>query len=55
MTESISSRTPQQALAALLDRYAPQNLLLVGAGSFPALEAFQAAHPQTQVALAEPG
>ncbi|MGY2168761.1 DUF6231 family protein [Pseudomonas gingeri] len=55
MTESISSRTPQQALAALLDRYAPQNLLLVGAGGFPALEAFQAAHPQTQVALAEPG
>ncbi|NWB91982.1 DUF6231 family protein [Pseudomonas agarici] len=55
MTESISSRTPQQALAALLDRYAPQNLLLVGAGSFPALEAFQAAHPQTQVAVAEPG
>ncbi|NWA01563.1 DUF6231 family protein [Pseudomonas gingeri] len=55
MTESISSRTPQQALAALLDRYAPQNLLLVGAGSFPALEAFQAAHPQTQVALAKPG
>ncbi len=30
MTESISSRTPQQALAALLDRYAPQSLLLVG-------------------------
>ncbi|UUQ63447.1 DUF6231 family protein [Pseudomonas fuscovaginae UPB0736] len=55
MTESISSRTPQQALAALLDRYAPQSLLLVGASSFPALEAFQAAHPQTQVAFAEPG
>ncbi|SEI06902.1 DUF6231 family protein [Pseudomonas asplenii] len=55
MTESISSRTPQQALAALLDRYAPQSLLLVGASSFPALEAFQAAHPQTLVAFAEPG
>jgi len=55
MPESLSARTPQQALAALLDRYAPQNLLLVGAGSFPALEAFQAAHPETQVAFAEPG
>ncbi len=55
MSESLSARTPQQALAALLDRYAPQNLLLVGAGSFPALEAFQAAHPETQVAFAEPG
>jgi len=55
MPESLSARTPQQALAALLDRYAPQNLLLVGAGSFPALEAFQAAHPETEVAFAEPG
>ena len=55
MPESLSARTPQQALAALLDRYAPQNLLLVGAGSFPALEAFQAAHPETEVAFAKPG
>ncbi len=54
MLESLSARTPQQALAALLDRYAPQTLLLVGAGSFPALEAFQAAHPETQVSFAEP-
>lgn len=55
MTDAFSSRTPQQALAALLDRYAPQRLLLVGASEFPALEAFQAAHPQTMVALAAPG
>jgi hypothetical protein len=55
MTPGISSRTPQQALAALLDHHAPQRLLLVGASSFPALEAFQAAHPQTQVSTAEPG
>jgi hypothetical protein len=54
MTDAFSSRTPQQALAALLDRYAPQRLLLVGASEFPALEAFQAAHPQTMVALAAP-
>ena len=55
MTDAFSSRTPQQALAALLDRYAPQRLLLVGASEFPALEAFQVAHPQTMVALAAPG
>ncbi len=55
MTESYSSRTPQQALAALLDRYAPQNLLVVGADDFPALTAFKAAHPQTNVAQAAPG
>ena len=34
MNAGISTRTPQQALAALLDRYAPQRLLVVGgAGS----------------------
>ena len=41
MTAVISSRTPQQALAALLDRYAPERLLLIGADDFPALQAFQ--------------
>ncbi|MDY7566156.1 DUF6231 family protein [Pseudomonas sp. RTC3] len=55
MTEGFSIRTPQQALAALLDRYAPKRLLLIGAGSFPALEAFQAAHPETELAHAAPG
>ncbi|WP_434572227.1 DUF6231 family protein [Pseudomonas sp. Z3-8] len=55
MTVAISSRTPQQALAAVLDRYAPQKLLLIGAGSFPALEAFQQAHPDTEVVHAAPG
>ncbi|MBS7414445.1 DUF6231 family protein [Pseudomonas syringae] len=55
MTVGYSNRTPQQALAALLDRYAPQRLLLIGAQAFPALQAFQEAHPQTEVALAEPG
>ena len=44
MTDRFSSRTPQQALAALLEHHAPQRLLLVGT-SFPALEAFAAAHP----------
>ena len=55
MTPGISTRTPQQALAALLDRYVPQRLLVVGASSFPALAAFQAAHPEALVALAPPG
>jgi hypothetical protein len=49
MTDSYSTRTPQQALAALLERYAPQSLLLVGNSPLPALEAFAAAHPQSQV------
>ncbi|WP_172145232.1 DUF6231 family protein [Pseudomonas tumuqii] len=55
MTESISSRTPQQALAALLERYAPSRLLLIGASELPALAAFQAAHPDCQVAHAAAG
>ncbi|WP_047284199.1 MULTISPECIES: DUF6231 family protein [Pseudomonas] len=55
MSAGISNRTPQQALAALLDRYAPQQLLLIGASDFPALAAFKEAHPTTQVAQAAPG
>lgn len=55
MTDVFSTRTPQQALAALLDRYAPQRLLLVGASGLPAVAAFQAAHPEHQSAQAAPG
>jgi hypothetical protein len=55
MTERLSSRTPQQALAALLERYAPSRLLLVGASEIPALAAFQAAHADCQVAHAAAG
>ena len=55
MTESTSSRTPQQALAALLERYAPSRLLLIGASELPALAAFQAAHPDCRVAHAAAG
>ncbi|MNZ61773.1 hypothetical protein D3C78_798740 [compost metagenome] len=51
----ISPRTPQQALAALLDRYAPKRLLLVGASGIPAVEAFRAAHPDCQLAEAPAG
>ncbi len=55
MTSGISTRTPQQALAALLERYAPQRLLVVGASQFPALAAFQETHPEVVVAHAAPG
>jgi hypothetical protein len=55
MTAGFSNRTPQQALAALLDRYAPKRLLLIGAGGFPALQAFQDAHPGTELAQTGPG
>lgn len=54
MTPRFSTRTPQQALAALLDHHAPQRLLLVGA-RFPALDAFAQAHPDAQITVAEPG
>lgn len=55
MTAGISARTPQQALAALLDLHQPKRLLLLGASQFPALDAFKAAHPETQVFCADPG
>lgn len=52
MTVSSSNRTPQQALAALLARYEPEKLLLVGASELPALSAFQSAHPDCRIAQA---
>ena len=55
MSDGVSTRTPQQALAALLDRYAPASVLLIGVQDFPALQAFQDAHPDTEVARAVPG
>ena len=54
MTVGFSQRTPQQALAALLERFTPQRLLLVGT-RFPALDAFAQAHPQVTIATAAPG
>lgn len=54
MTDVFSPRTPQQALAALLERFAPARLLLVGS-RFPALEAFATAHPGTLIEVAAPG
>ena len=55
MTAGNSSRTPQQSLAALLDRQTPKRLLVLGAGQFPALDAFKRAHPDTVVCVAGPG
>ena len=55
MTSGISTRSPQQALAALLERSAPQRLLVVGASQFPALAAFAQTHPEVVVAHAAPG
>ncbi|MBA1197981.1 hypothetical protein PS623_01370 [Pseudomonas fluorescens] len=54
MTDGFSQRTPQQALAALLERVQPQRLLLVGT-RFPALDAFAQAHPQVVIEVAAPG
>ena len=54
MTEVFSPRTPQQALAALLERFTPRRLLLVGA-RFPALDAFAVAHPDAHIEVAAPG
>lgn len=55
MTDAFSARTPQQALAALLDQQAPARLLLLGASTFPALQAFSQAHPQSHVTHVAPG
>ncbi|NWC78932.1 hypothetical protein HX798_01365 [Pseudomonas putida] len=54
MTDGFSQRTPQQALAALLERFTPQRLLLVGT-RFPALEAFAQAHPHVTIETCQPG
>lgn len=55
MSQTCSSRTPQQAIAALLEHQPPQRLLLVGSSQLPALDAFQQAHPQSLLAQAPAG
>lgn len=55
MTAGFSARTPQQALAALLDQQAAERLLVVGAEQFPALDAYCAAHPGSHLSYAAPG
>ncbi|TWI53054.1 hypothetical protein IQ22_02893 [Pseudomonas duriflava] len=55
MPDIFSSRTPQQALAALLDHYAPTRLLVVSASEMPAVEAFKAAHESCNLTQSVPG
>ncbi|MBA1203356.1 hypothetical protein G7009_16635 [Pseudomonas capeferrum] len=54
MTDGVSQRTPQQALAALLEQFTPRRLLLVGS-RFPALDAFAEAHPDVSIDVVAPG
>jgi len=46
--------TPQQALAAMLDHYAPTHVLLVGRSDQPALAAYAECHPECQLDRADP-
>lgn len=55
MPATPSSRTPQQALAALLARYMPERLLIVGSRGLPAIDAFSQAHPGCQITQIEAG
>lgn len=49
MTHTLSSRSPQQALAALLEQHAPSRVLYVGRSDLPALDAFAQAHPDSHL------
>ncbi|MCQ4323425.1 hypothetical protein CXK94_04155 [Stutzerimonas stutzeri] len=49
MTENPVARTPQQALAALLEHHAPSRLLHVGHSDQPALTAYAQSHPGSHV------
>ena len=49
MSANRSNRTPQQAIAALLEREKPAQLLLVSASELPAISSFCASHPQSSL------
>lgn len=49
MIANLSARTPQQALAALLESEKPSRLLQVGVSKLPAITAFCAAHNECQL------
>jgi len=53
LTENPVSHTPQQALAAMLDHYAPSRLLHVGRSDQPALAAYAECHPECQLERAD--
>jgi hypothetical protein len=48
MTAPLSTRTPQQALAAMLEQQKPASLLLTGNSEMPAVSAFHKAHSATR-------
>ncbi|MDQ7913380.1 DUF6231 family protein [Pseudomonas sp. 102515] len=52
MANIFSSRTPQQALASLLEHHQPKRLLCVAREPLPALGAYVEAHPQCQLVQA---
>lgn len=47
MISDFSPQSPQQALAALLEHYAPARLLHVGNSDLPAVNAFSRSHPHS--------
>ncbi|MGK9065231.1 DUF6231 family protein [Stutzerimonas chloritidismutans] len=49
MIASNSAHSPQQALAALLERHAPDRLLHVGQSDLPAIEAYRGSRPDVQL------
>jgi len=49
LTENPVARTPQQALAALLEHHAPSRLLHVGHSEQPALAAYAQCHPESGI------
>jgi hypothetical protein len=53
MSAILSTRTPQQALAALLERENPARLLTVGACDLPAISAFSATHADCRICRAD--
>ncbi|MBX7271347.1 MULTISPECIES: DUF6231 family protein [Stutzerimonas stutzeri subgroup] len=53
MTENPVVHTPQQALAAMLEHYAPSHLLHVGRSDQPALAAYAECHPEFQLDRAD--
>ena len=52
MANIFSSRTPQQALAGLLEHHRPARLLCVAREPLPALQAYADAHPHCQLVQA---
>jgi len=50
---TFSPESPQQALAVLLQQYAPARLLHVGYSDLPAVDAFSRSHPGSEVTRAQ--